>query len=64
MNDPTPQRKVVAGGVAGAVSTIAVWAVEQFGGITIPADIALATYTVVLFAIQYYVPNSTGAVNA
>lgn len=58
MNGATPQRKVVAGGVAGALSAIAVWACEQFGGIKIPADIALSVYTVLLFGIQYLLPNA------
>lgn len=53
-----PQRKVLAGGMAGALSSIAVWAVHEFGGVTIPADIALAVYTVCLFGLQYFVSNS------
>ena len=64
MNESSPQRKVVAGGIAGAISSIGVWALEQFGGVTIPAEIALATYTVVLFILQYAVPNAPGVSNA
>ena len=64
MNDSAPQRKIVAGGIAGAVSAIAVWSAEEFGGVTIPADIALAGYTVILFAIQYMVKNDPGVPNA
>lgn len=58
----TPQRKVVAGGFAGAISMIAVWTLEQLTGITIPAEIALAINTVFVFGVQYFVPNSSEVV--
>jgi hypothetical protein len=62
MNPSTPQRKIVAGGFAGAVSTIAVWALEQGTGISVPAEIALAINTVFVFGVQYFIPN--GATSA
>lgn len=55
--NPSPQRKIVAGGLAGAISVIAVWTLEQTTGITIPAEIALAINTVFVFAVQYVVKN-------
>lgn len=57
MNPSTPQRKVVAGGFAGAISLIAVWSLEKATGITVPAEIALAINTVFVFGIQYFVKN-------
>lgn len=57
MNPNTPQRKIVAGGLAGAVSAIAVWTLEQVTGITVPAEIALAINTVFVFVVQYFIPN-------
>jgi hypothetical protein len=62
MNPSTPQRKIVAGGLAGAISMIAVWALEKITGITVPADIALAINTVFVFGVQYAIPN--GATSA
>lgn len=60
----TPQRKVVAGGFAGAISMIAVWALEQLTGITIPAEIALAINTVFVFGVQYFIPNAAEVTSA
>lgn len=57
MNSSTPQRKIVAGGLAGAISLIAVWVLEKATGITVPADIALAINTVFVFGVQYFVTN-------
>lgn len=57
MNPSAPQRKVVAGGLAGAISVIIVWVLEQATGITVPADIALAINTVFVFGIQYFTAN-------
>jgi hypothetical protein len=57
MNTSTPHRKVVAGGLAGAISLIAVWALEKATGITVPAEIALSINTVFVFLVQYSVKN-------
>lgn len=57
MNPATPQRKVVAGGLAGAISVIAVWTLEQTTGIVVPAEIALAINTVFVFGVQYFISN-------
>jgi hypothetical protein len=62
MNSSTPQRKIVAGGLAGAISVIAVWTLEQITGIIVPAEIALAINTVFVFGVQYFIPN--GATSA
>lgn len=57
MNPSVPQRKIVAGGLAGAISLIAVWALEKATGIIVPADIALSINTVFVFGVQYFVKN-------
>lgn len=57
MNPSTPQRKIVAGGLAGAISVIAVWTLEQTTGITVPAHIALSIDTVFVFLVQYFIKN-------
>lgn len=57
MNPNTPHRKVVAGGLAGALSAIAIWTLQQLTGISIPAEIAVAINTLFVFGVQYYVPN-------
>lgn len=57
MNPSTPQRKIVAGGLAGAISAIAVWVLEATTGIVVPSHIAIAIDTAFVFAVQYFVPN-------
>lgn len=54
--DLTPQPKVVAGGVAGAVTVLLVYA---FGlaGVDVPAEVAAAVTTVISFAAGYLVSN-------
>lgn len=59
-----PQRKIVAGGIAGAVSSLAVWALQQFAGIEVPAEQAVAITTIITFVVQYFVPNAQEAVSA
>lgn len=61
-NDPigdtmTPDRKVTAGGLAGALAVIVAWAVEEFGGVTLPPAIVAAGTTVLTFGTSYFVRN-------
>ncbi|WP_350348007.1 hypothetical protein ABIQ69_15415 [Agromyces sp. G08B096] len=51
--------KVAAGGVAGAVVTIGVWAVG-LAGVTVPAEVASAATVIVAFAAGYLVPAERG----
>ena len=48
----TPQPKVVAGGVAGALTIVLVWAAGQFG-VDVPAEVASAFTVLVSFAAGY-----------
>ena len=59
-----PQRKVLAGGIAGAVSSLTVWALQIFAGIDVPAEQAVAITTIITFIVQYSVPNSQETSNA
>jgi hypothetical protein len=51
-----PQRKVVAGGLAGALSVITTWALNR-AGVDVDAQTALAFNTIFVFLVQYAVPN-------
>jgi hypothetical protein len=37
--------------------TILAWASKAFAGVEIPAEVALAGSTVLVFILQYFVPN-------
>lgn len=52
-----PDRKVAAGGIAGALSMIVTWMVEESTGVEIPTHIAQSITVVIAFAVSYYVPN-------
>lgn len=47
-----PQPKVVAGGVAGAVTIVAVWIAGYFG-VAVPPEVASAITVLVSFAAGY-----------
>lgn len=52
----TPQPKVVAGGLAGAVTVIIVYVAQQ-GGLTITPEVASAVTTVISFVAGYLTSN-------
>lgn len=58
MDSNIPHRKVVVGAAAGAAMTILAWASKAFAGIEVPAEVALAGSTVIVFLVQYLVPNA------
>lgn len=49
----SPQPKVVAGGVAGAVTVVLVW-VAGLAGLDVPAEVASAFTVIVSFAAGYF----------
>jgi hypothetical protein len=57
-SDVKPNRKVVVGAFAGAAMTILAWCSDAFLGVKIPAEVALAGSTVIVFVVQYFVPNA------
>lgn len=61
-----PDRKVTAGALAGALVVILVWLLQALKpGLTVSAEVALALNTVLVFVVQYFVPNApdTGGSN-
>ena len=50
------ERKVAAGAVAGAVTTIGVW-IASLQGLEVPAEIATAFATVFTAVVSWFVPN-------
>jgi putative flippase GtrA len=63
MNPNLPQRKVVAGGATGALSSIVVWLLQQ-QGVDVPPEIAVAITTLLSFIVSYWVPSAPGVSNA
>lgn len=55
-SDPTPQPKVLAGGVAGAVTVLLVYVVG-LAGVDVPPEVAAAVTTVITFAAGYFTSN-------
>jgi mannose/fructose/N-acetylgalactosamine-specific phosphotransferase system component IIC len=53
-----PDRKVSVGLLAGATMSVIAWASQQFSGVAIPADVAIAGATIISFVIQYFVPHA------
>ncbi len=57
--DNVPTRKVIAGGMAGAITAIAVYVLNNYylpEAKPIPGDIGAAITTVLSFIISYFVP--------
>lgn len=52
-----PSRKVNIGLAAGAAMTILAWASKAFAGVEIPAEVALAGSTILVFILQYMISN-------
>lgn len=52
-----PQPKVVAGGLAGAVTVLVVWGLKQFAGVDLPADAAAALTVIVSTVASYLTSN-------
>lgn len=52
-----PSRKVNVGLAAGASMTILAWVSKAFAGVEIPAEVALAGSTILVFVLQYAIPN-------
>lgn len=56
VNQPTsvPSRKVSAAGVAGALTLVLVYLVNQFTGVEITAEVSAALTTLIAFAGGYF----------
>lgn len=62
MKELLPQRKVVAGGVSGAICYIILRVLNEGFGVQVQAEDAVALMTVVTFVAQYIVPNKAPVV--
>jgi len=51
-----PDKRVTIGALGGAVGFVLVWIVNQFFGITIPAEPAMALQTIIIFLMQWFMP--------
>lgn len=54
-----PTQKVIVGGLAGAITTVAVFVLNTYilpGTQPIPGDIAAALTTIISFVLSYWVP--------
>lgn len=58
MKELIPQRKVVAGGVAGAVCYVILRVLDEGFGFKAQAEDAVALLTIVTFVAQYLIPNA------
>lgn len=56
--DWMPHPKVVAGVLAGAITTVGVWALQYFGHITQPPEVVGSEVVIVTFVISYLVPSA------
>lgn len=57
MTIDAPNRKVNVGLAAGAIMTILAWISKTYAGVEIPAEVALAGSTVIVFCLQYLVAD-------
>lgn len=54
--------KVVASGIAGAITTIVVWMFTTFGGIEIPEYVVAAILTIITALVAYATPLLPGEI--
>ena len=59
MNQPTaaPTRKVTAGALAAALTTILVWVLSEFAGVELPPEVAAAVTSILTLGAAYIVPE-------
>lgn len=53
-----PTNKTSIGALAGAITLVIVFCVQQFAKVTIPAEIAMSMTTIITFVTQYFVPDA------
>ena len=50
-----PNKKVNAGALAGALSIVLIWAINQYSGTALPGEVASGVTTIVTFITSYVV---------
>lgn len=58
MQTNQPARKVYAGTIAGALTTVIVWLLRDLAGLSVPEPVAVALTTLIVFLAGYYMPPS------
>lgn len=53
----TPNRKVTAAGLAGAIVTVGAWVLNATTGVEVPPEVAAAATTIVTVGTAYLVPG-------
>lgn len=53
-----PNAKVTGGGAAGAVTTIVLWALEQFAHLPLPTPVAAAVGVLIAIGAAYLIPGA------
>jgi len=56
-----PDRKVTIGALGGALGVLTVWGVGAFAGFVVPAEPAMAAQVLIIFVLQYVVPNKVNS---
>lgn len=55
----TPTKQVGIGAAMGALTVVLAWSMQTLGGVTVPAEIAVAVSTLLTFGAQYWIgPNA------
>lgn len=54
-----PTRKVMVGGITGALSIIVIWIIQESAKIDIPAEVSSAFTTLITFLVGYLVPPAS-----
>lgn len=57
MSSMSVDRKVMAGGVGGAIALVTCWLIEKLTHEAVPVYIALSFQTIAVFGLQFIVPN-------
>ena len=58
-----PDRKVTIGALGGALGVLTVYLIGALGGIVVPAEPAMAMQVLIIFILQYFVPNKPPVVS-
>ena len=58
MSTKAPHQKVVAGALAGAVTTIAIWALKTWGKVEVTPEVGSSITVVLTFIVSYLTPPS------
>lgn len=53
----TPSAKITSVAIGGAITTVLIWALREFGNVQLPGDVAAAVATVIGTFIGWAVPE-------